>query len=438
MSAAAGRARPILRAAAITYAAELFVLAAIVVSFRLAALEWDPAGFGAYVLARRNLTLLQLALLFGLAIAIPRYTAIALAAPAAQRRIPPGAYVVTGAVVCVAALVPAVALMVGIDGTVAAALFGDAAYAPLAVATAVAGAAAVLHAVAYAGFRGRLEMGAASALQAWNLGVVPLAAFVLFRSDSVEQWLWHVAAAWLFFAAVALALHVARAWREGARIVHARPAARELVRYGAPRVPGDAALAGLFALPPVFVAHEAGLVAAGMVGLAVALVRIGGSLFAPIGLLLLPAAAGRAASDSRGLREGIRRLVVLVGAASIAGALLLALSGSSLIEWYLGDEYAPAGGALRWAAVAIPPFALYVVLRNVLDALAIAAHNTKNLVLALALFCAGWLVSGDALASFVVAIVLLGLLSALDARRVLLRLPARAGEAVPPVPVPIE
>lgn len=432
MSGPDSGASPLRRAAYFTYGAELLALLAIVVSFRLAAQEWDPAGFGSYVIARRTISLLQLGLLFGLAVAVPRYTALSIATPASHRAVPPGAYIVAGLCLSLLLVLPVTLLFLQMDEPMGALFFGDRSEARLAAGTTLAGAAAVLHALAYSGFRGRLEMKAASALQVVNLGIVPLAAFG-FALRSPVDWLHVVAAGWLAVAAIALAVLVVRGVREGTRKAELKTAARQLIAYGTPRMPGDAALAALFAAPPVLVAHEQGLAAAGVVGVGVSLVRISGALFAPVGQVLLPAITERAVTEPTVLPRQVGRLALRVAGIALIGAALLAPFGPAVLGAYLGSEYADAGSALRWAAVAVIPFALYIVLRHVLDAIAVRAHNTRNLLLALVFFVVGWLVTRHAMGSFVAAVVALGALTTFDVRRLLRRMaaPRPHAEAVP-------
>lgn len=418
-----------LRAAAVTYAAELFVLAAVLLSFRIAAQLWNVDGFGAYVLARRNITLLQLALLFGLAIAIPRYTALSLAGGRTSST-PAGTWFVAGVALCVALLVPVCVALLWLGEPVGALLFGADGSATLARATVLAGAGAVLHTIAYAGYRGRLEMTTASVLQAAGQGAVPLLAFAL-RPGDVVAWLELTGLGWTAVALIAIGGLGRRARSEGTTRADLVPAARELARYGAPRMPGDAALAALFAAPPILVAHAHGLAAAGMVGLGVSIVRIAGSLFAPIGQILLPAATARAARDPRGLRSAIGRLALVVIAASAALAAVIVLFGGVAVRAFLGAEYAGAAPAIRWAALAMVPFSIYVVIRHVLDAIDTAAHNTVNLLVALGGFALCWLASRHALASFDLAVLVLGVLTARDAHRLLARLPAVMPEPAP-------
>ena len=338
MSPAGPGPRRWLRAALVTYTAELFVLAAVLLSFRIAANVWDVDGFGAYVLARRNITLLQLALLFGLAIAIPRYTALSLGSTTGHSgATPAGAWFVAGLALGVALLLPVSALLTWQDEPVGALLFGGAERAPLARATVLAAVGAVLHTIAYAGYRGRLEMTSASALQGIGLGAVPLVSFALRPQDAVA-WLHATALGWIAVALVAIVALTLRARAEGTTRADLAPAARQLVRYGAPRMPGDAALAALFAAPPILVAHERGLAAAGIAGLGVSLVRIAGSLFAPIGQVLLPAATARAARDGAGLRRTIGRLALVVAAVALVLVALLLASGGPAVHAFLGPE----------------------------------------------------------------------------------------------------
>lgn len=401
----------------LTFAAEFATLAAGLLVLRLAASHWGPTGFGEYVLVRRTLALIQLPILCNMPVAISRYVAISSAGGA---RFTSRAYLVAATCVAVgAAVVTSLALLAAAHPT-ASLMFGDGQYAPLVRAVAFALPGIVLHGVAYGYFRGRLELVAANALQVINLGMVPLAVFAVPHLPVLHAVLL-LAALWNLVALAAIARPLIEAVSEG--VAEVGPAVRELLRYGLPRVPGEFALAALFSLPTTIAAHLGGVEQAGFVGLGVSLLSMVGSMFAPLGQIVLPSVSAMAARrDTAALRRDVRRVWLACVVTAAAMVAVLAVGARLLITLYVGEAFLPAVPVVRLLLLGGVPYVTYVVLRNVLDALDTRPLNARNLVAALGLFVflALTLGSPDAVATaLVAAVALLGVLSIRDARRLL-------------------
>ena len=118
------------------------------------------------------------------------------------------------------------------------------------------------HGLVYAVFRGHGQMHLANALQLLNNGFVPVTAFFLAPHDAAAV-LALTGVAWLAISGSAL---VALLFREKRDAVAARSVGdhlRMLLRFGIPRIPGEFALVGLFALPALIALRANGVVAAG-------------------------------------------------------------------------------------------------------------------------------------------------------------------------------
>jgi len=397
----------------ITFLAEFATLAAGLVVLRLAAWRWGPAGFGEYLLARRTLALVQLPVLCNLGVALSRFVAIS----AVGGRFTRQRYLVAATAVAVVASLLAGLVLVLAAAPIAALMFGNARYATLVRAVALAVPGIVLHSVAYGYYRGRLQMLAANGLQVVNLGVVPVVVIAI-PGITVLQAITALAATWNVVAIGAIAEPLWSAVREsrGSPL----PAVRELLGYGLPRVPGEFALAALFALPTTLAAHFGGIEEAGFVGLGVSLLSVVGSMFAPLGQIVLPsistlAAHGRTAP----LRSGVWRLWLASVTVAAGMVVVLAILTRPLIAVFVGPAFLPAVPVTRLLLLAGIPYVTYVVLRNVLDALDTRPLNARNLVAAVVLFAAVVLIAGraDAVAgAMVTAVTVLGLLSVRDTR----------------------
>jgi O-antigen/teichoic acid export membrane protein len=408
----------------VTFGTEFLVLAASLLALRLAARYWGTAGFGEFVIARRVFGMLYLPVLGGLGLALTRYMA------SYRDEHPESVGQYLGAAFL--ALLPLLALQALIlnlwPQALGRLLLGTDGYRGLMRSLSLAVAGLALHGLAYGAFRGLLDMRRANLLQALDMGVVPLALFAV-SGLRVETYVALLGSVWLVAGAGAvlwlLARHLGSARGGGGAALRGR--ARELLGYGLPRVPGEFALGALLALPVTLAARFAGVAEAGYVGLGVAVVQMVGSVFAPLGQVLLPMVSARARQAHHDLVGEVSRLTwICVGLAALAlvGIELLAGLGVTL---YLGPAFVPAVPLVRITVLGAVPYVAYVVLRNILDALHVVPLNAKNLVIALAGFLAGAFLNPSPVgvtASFAVSLGILGGLTVWDARRAFARLAA--------------
>ncbi len=404
---------------ALTFVTEFATLGCSLGALKVAAVAWGAAGFGEYVLARRTLSLLQLPILCGMSVAVTRYVARARSstAPGTERR-----YFAAGVLASMTSVGFAVLVLNAVPGPVAGVLLGSSSYSGMIRALSLAIAGLGLHGVAYGFLRGRLSMARANAMQALNLGLIPLAALTASRWGVVAV-VTVMGVGWCVVGGVATAVILQRTARAQDGRSGLGGAVRELVGYGLPRVPGEFALGALFTLPVTVAVHYRGVTMAGFIGLGVAFVTMMGSLFAPLGQILLPAVTARAARGDRHSMErdawrvtGLCLVVAGVGVGMVEGL------ADWLIPTFFGREFRGSVPVIRVMTIGAVPYVGYVVLRNVLDALHTAPLNAKNLVFALALFLTASLLGGSAEGvpvALTLALFALGGLSARDAHRLL-------------------
>ncbi len=394
---------------------ELLVMIAGVLVLKAAADLLGPAGFGEYTLTRRALNLMHLPLMMGVGIAAPRYIAIVRAGMSAQES--QSAFVFASLMTGVIPALLVCALLNLVPQTAAVVLFGTSSLAHVIPAATVALAGVALHSVVYAIYRGQGRMANANALQFVNLGIIPVAAF-MFAEGGAAAVLLAMGSAWLVFAGIA-AIHVVTSERLGLLgFGSVRSHAATLLRFGLPRVPGEFALIGLFAIPALIAVREHGIVVAGQFSAAISILTIAGGVFAPIGLVLLPRVSAQAAA---GDLAGVRRLVVriLTGGILLAGAGVLVgeLVIPSLVRWYFGEAFMAAVPIFRVCLAGAVPYVIYVLMRNILDALDVKAVNSRNLIISLIVVVTLCLVNSDVMWmawSLVAALSLLGALTLYD------------------------
>jgi O-antigen/teichoic acid export membrane protein len=364
-----------------TFATEFTVLGCQLLTYKLAAHFLGKTGFAEYAVARRTISILYPIVLLGLAVGLPRYIA-----NAAGRRDEESKARYLGATLwCVGmSAVVCVAFLNAFPGGLAFLFFGSREYASLILPLSLVVAGFALHAIVYSYFRGMLEMRAANLLQFVNFGLVPLAVFVFF-GKSVQSLL---SALGILSLVVAAAGMLFTPWKAVAHDNRAQ--AKELLRFGIQRVPGDFILMALFALPATIVAHKSGIRAAGFVAFGISMLNVIGSFFSPFGLILLPKAGALLAAGKNGeLRRQVWLLVRITLVVSTVLAAGIAIGANALIRVYLGPDFTEGAGILRFVLLAAVPYSLYTVLRNVIDAFHELGVTTMILAAGFGIFCLG-------------------------------------------------
>lgn len=414
-----------------TVLTEFLVMVSGVLVLKFAASLLGPVGFGEYAVGRRVVGLLYLPLIMGLGIAAPRYIAIARAAVLKEYAESSFAFATL-----TAGLLPvlAVALAMNLTPSIFSRLiFGSSSLIHLLEPASLALVGITLHSLVYAIHRGRSEMRFANTLQVIDMGIAPLAAFALGEQTATGV-IGTMGFIWVVVAGAAL-IHLAYVerdkWPGGVSI---RQHLRVLLRFGLPRVPGEFALVGIFALPALIAVRAQGVVVAGQFSAAMSLVTIASAVFAPVGLVILPRASAQAAS---GDIAGVRRLVIriLVGGTfmSVAGVILGEVLIPPFVRWYFGPAFIPGIPVFRACLVGAIPYVVYVLMRNILDALDVRPINARNLVASLAVLVSLCLVRSDIMWMAWSLTISLTLLGALTLREVYVRL----GSPIDTVSVPL-
>jgi O-antigen/teichoic acid export membrane protein len=374
-----------------------------------------PLGFGEYALGRRVVSLAYLPLIMGLGVAAPRYIAIARASVSDELSESSFAFATLTAgflpmlvVVLIANLVP--------NGT-STLIFGSTSLGHMIPPASIALGGLTLHGMVYAIHRGRSEMGIANLLQFLNLAVAPLTAFGVGN---------HTAATVLgttgFITVVVSTCALVHLIYKERHQWHGRASVREhlaiLLKFGLPRVPGEFALVGLFALPALIAVRTQGVVLAGQFSAAMSLLTIASGSFAPVGLVILPRASAQAAAgDIAGVRHLVIRILLGGTVLATAGVIFGELIIPPFIHWYFGTAFVPAIPLFRACLLGTIPYAIHVLMRTFLDALDVRPVNARNLIISLCVLVALCLVRSEIMWmawSLVASLALLALLTLRD------------------------
>lgn len=402
-----------------TYLTEFAVVLAQLLTYKLAARQLGTEGFAEYAIARRTISFIYPLALLGLTLALPRYIGYTKGDPNRSSVRYFGAAL--WCVVCVLAL--GAGLMTLFQKQFASLFFGSKNYIHLVLPLGLIMAGLMLHSIVYSHFRGHLALKQANLLQFLNLAIVPVIAFSKFGTGVRSLLL----ALGVLTATVAGIGFLFTPWREALALRSWREA-KELLQYGLQRIPGGFALLALLALPATFAVHLRGVQEAGYVAFGTSVLTMSGSAFTPIGLILLPKASQMLANGAQEeLRQHVIRILKLTVIVSLGITLGFEVLARTLVRLYLGSDFSSIVIILRILSLGIFPYALFYVLRGLIDAYHIKAVNTFTCAISFAIFltgCVPALFHPSAAAiplALLVSLWLLGLLTMREARCILRR-----------------
>jgi O-antigen/teichoic acid export membrane protein len=364
-----------------TLATEFTLLLSQVLAFKLAAHYLGKDGFSEYAVVRRLVVLIVPIPLLGIGVALPRYIGYSNGnqdKPAASRY-----YGAAIACVVIATLVCVLGINV-FSNEFAFLFFGarDYAHFVFPLSTMIVGLS--LHTIACGYFRGHLQLNRANALQFIDIALVPILVF-MFAHHSLDHILLTIGSVWILIAGTTLTTTAASVPRR-----NISDEARELLRYGVQRVPGDFTLIALFTLPVTVVAHLQGVQQAGYLAFAISVLSMICAVFQPVGLVLLPKATHMLAEGShRELRAHVSQLLKISVLISLVLTLFVALFATQLFRIYLGQGYEQVAGLVRIMVIGTIPYSIYLVLRNIIDAFHKNGVTALILLLSLAVFGGG-------------------------------------------------
>lgn len=400
----------------ITFVAEFLVLISSILVYRFAAVFIGREGFSEYALTRRALSLIQPALILGFGVAIPRYIAHSSQSITKHSDF----YFLSGGGLLLLVVFFASSVMYFLKENIAFLMFGSRKYDYLIFPLGLMLVGIVGHLLCYTYYQGKLHMGKANLLQIINIAIIPLAAF-LFANNTAEILavmgiLW-ISASMISFFLILRRLEIPEA------IGDVLPYARELLIYGVQRVPGDFGLAALLSLIAIFVAHtEGGVEQAGYVAFGVSILSAAGSVFAPIGIVLLPQASQMVANlELDKLRYYIRKILRVSVTLTCIGVIFFFIFAEKVISLYLGNTFQGISSTVKLIALGVIPYAVFVSIRSILDSYYLRAVNAKNIVISLGFFVMCGAVSlvlptsyRFLVIGFVLALLLLSILTLFD------------------------
>jgi O-antigen/teichoic acid export membrane protein len=359
------------------YVANALVLLASLLAYRLVTQFLGEMGFAQYALTRRTVSFLCPALLLGLGVGLPRFIAMSQNHNDGTH----ARYFFWLAMIPMVAAHLVIGLAIGLGDSVFARLvFGEESYAGLSVPLIILVFGLSWHTLLKSFYRGTFNFGAASVLDILNLAIIPVAVFRFFSASVADL----VLSTGLLNIAVCTGLTVKIGLFREWNFSEAWVAAKKMLAYSLPRVPGDFALGGLLALPSMIAAHIVGMQVAGYVAFGSTLLALGGAAVAPISTAVLPLASYRIHNNQwHLLRSEMLKVVWLTFGLGAAGVALAVALMPWIVRVYLGPEFVDSVSILRILSVSALPYVMFCSLRSFLDAAHISAINSRNILLSL-------------------------------------------------------
>jgi O-antigen/teichoic acid export membrane protein len=317
------------------------------------------------------------ALILGMGVAIPRYIGYSY-----SNFKKANTYFIAGFVILFSVILIFSLLITLFQKNVAFLFFGDSKYYYLIFPIDVMLIGLIFHSLCYGYFRGNLSMVKANFLQLINMGIVPLLVFFLknnLKEIILLNGLIIILVSFIFLTSIVKNIVFER------NEIYTN--IKELMAYGIQRVPGDFGLSGLFSLPPTFTSHISGITIAGYVAFGTSLLNMIGSLFAPLGLILLPKTSQLVANnDFKTLKYYILKILKVTFILTILGVAFFEIFADKIIALYLGNFPSDLVMIARLIVIASLGYTIYVAMRSIIDAYYVKAINTKNIFISLMFF----------------------------------------------------
>jgi len=363
----------------LTQATAVCTVVVLIIVTRFLAQGLGPEKFGVYCLARRMLMAVIPFATLAMGVTLTRYAALV---GRGRAGFP---FFLGGLILGVAPSVVIFAVGAVFSSQVSTAIFGHERYGDVTVAVLFMITGYALYTVLYSYYRGTDRIKRANL---WQLGVIVLVPLVVAaayaKSGQVALIVFLMGLAY-YLAAVPLLVRLVRGLMSPGSVHGTGQAMRTLLRYGLPRVPGAFAVAALFASAPFLAQYFASVTEAGFLVAAQSLMMITQGGMDAFALVALPKVAKLFAGGHEHLVRGaVGNIIAFAFHVGIFAVLHLALWSDWIVLVWLGPEYGRAIPVFRITAVAVLPYAAFVMLRAVIDAVEEKAVNTCNLILSLA------------------------------------------------------
>jgi O-antigen/teichoic acid export membrane protein len=378
--AARQQVHPVLRDLLVTAAASLATFVAGLALISIFGRLLGATLLAEYLLLRRVAAWLQPLAHLGLGVALPRYVAYSTQRSPVSRL----GYFVAGTV-CIALFGSILGIVLSVARRpLSRILFGDAEFSPLMLPLFLLLLAGAVQVAVYGFYRGCLAMKRAGAISLCAAIAPLISAAALFRSRSVALIVSAMACS-VIAVTLVLAIPILRTLNLHRRSLRDIPArARELLKYGVSRVPGDLSNGALLAVGPVVASHYMPVSHVSYLLVAISMLTAASLSTDPLGLVFLSKISMMLAQDRlNDVRTYLSHLISATVDLSIFFTLQLIVFVDVLVRAWIGASFLEGISIIRLVIIGVPFYLFFTGLRSAVDAGSLRPLNARNIVVSL-------------------------------------------------------
>jgi O-antigen/teichoic acid export membrane protein len=266
-------------------------------------------------------------------------------------------------------------------------MFGSSDLAHLMVPLALMLIGLAIHGAVFGYYQGTLAMGKASALQLLNLVIIPILATFFLKSKFSIPWIVNTIAISMCVVSVIFTFPIVRRWEPGFSLWQLRSQSLELLSYGSVRILGDIGIQAMLGLPSVVAAHYFPIASVSALLLGGSFLTVMGAASLPLGNILL-SRVSRSIAQMRTdqLRFRVSIFVEALIELSVFACLQMLVFSDVIIRLWVGPTFLEGIRVIQITILAVPFYFVHAGLRSVIDAAAIRAYNTQNIIISAVTF----------------------------------------------------
>lgn len=369
---------PAIRDFAVTGMATVLAGVAAMVVISILGKTLGPVLLGEYLLIRRMASWFQAGVQLPSGVALPRFVAFNINESGVIKQ----TYFVAALLLsCVIALLLSAVLLFW-RNSLSHLLFGSAQLDHLVSPLCLLLLGFAVNGVVFGYYQGILAMGRASAMQVVNLALLPVFVTVLLRSRYSVPLIVNTIGVSMCVLTGLFAWPILHKWKTGVTLLQLKRQSSELASYGGARIFGDMGLQAMLSLPAVMAAHYFPIGKVSFLLLGGSFLSVVGAASLPLGTILLSRVSiSIAQMRNDQLQVGVSHFVNALIDLSVLMCLQLVVFADVILKAWVGPSFLGGIRIIQITILAVPFYLVYAGLRSVIDAAAVKAYNTWNILI---------------------------------------------------------
>jgi O-antigen/teichoic acid export membrane protein len=370
----------------LTFGVQVLLMGGVFAINKILSIRLGVEGFGEFNIIKRTATVLAYVMIGGMGIALPRYLSVY----RVQNMVIKEKIFFTSTLLIVFCLSFAVAILAIIfKQSILKFIFGNIPQQDYFLPLLLYAFSLCISTCLFQFFRGKGNFVKSSLTQLLAQMLLLAGCFFTFVSLSFVFYLWSFSV--ITYSLYYLLLELASFKKEMQSIFKniAEPV-KQLLRYGLPRTVGDFLLFSFAAYPLIAINHRFDTTVAGLFSVAIAINTMITPLFSFMGTILLPrTSASYATNNIKPMLRIINKIALGYVLLALAMAIIITCFSPVIIRIFFDNNFLEASPMCIIISWALIPNAIYLLLRNPLDALSVFPHNTFNLLVSFVVLAVG-------------------------------------------------